>query len=138
MASVMTVTVFLPCEQNNSHDGVAFDLVTLTCARGQKPSTVTKLSLKVAQNRPNLPNSKRPRLVLTDDWQRELVEFSIRWGSGIFALANRCLQPLGHLCAGFALKSVPQTRLQGQHENAHVYFLGGEFFIVLVVSNTKF
>jgi hypothetical protein len=35
--------------------------------------------------------------VLSAGWQRDLVDFSNGWGSGLFALANRRLQPLGHL-----------------------------------------
>jgi hypothetical protein len=67
------------------------------CASRQNRSTVTKLSPKYAQNRAKSANSKRLQCPLTNGWQRDLVEFSTRWWSGRFALANRRIQPLCHL-----------------------------------------
>jgi hypothetical protein len=43
-----------------------------------KAASVTKLSLKVAQNEQKLSKSKKQKLSLSYGWQRDLVEFSIR------------------------------------------------------------
>jgi hypothetical protein len=41
-------------------------------------STVTKLSLKLAQNEQKLSNSRQLRTSLSCSWQRDLIGFSIR------------------------------------------------------------
>jgi len=77
---VLGAGVFNPLR---SHDveikgATIFDNVTLMCASGQKTTTVTKLSLKMAQNKPNVSKSGKVKFALSDGWQRDLVEFSVR------------------------------------------------------------
>jgi hypothetical protein len=48
------------------------------CAIGQKPSGVTKLSLKLAQNAQKQRKSRKLKPTLSCSWQRDLVEFSVR------------------------------------------------------------
>jgi hypothetical protein len=66
---------------------------------GPKRSAVTKLSPKLALNRPKATNFKKLEMLLSDGWQTDLVEFCIRYRSGPLALANRRIQPLCHLSA---------------------------------------
>jgi hypothetical protein len=54
------------------------ELVTLMCASGQKEATVTKLSLKLAQNGPKSRKSRKLKPSVSDGWQRDLVEFCVR------------------------------------------------------------
>jgi hypothetical protein len=75
---------------------------------------VTKIGRK--QGKTN--KLKKPRIVLSDGWQRDLVEFSNRWGSGFFALANRRLQPLGHL-SGVGFNSLSQLFCQSAADLAN-------------------
>jgi len=42
-------------------------------ARAPKSPTVTKLSLKLAQNRQEQPNSEEANSELSEGWQRDLV-----------------------------------------------------------------
>jgi len=52
--------------------------VTLKCATGQNEATVTKLSLKAAQNEQKRTKSRKLNVMLPYGWQRDLVEFSDR------------------------------------------------------------
>ena len=51
----------------------------------------------MAQNRQKSANSRKLKFELSDGWQRDLVEFSVSYQKVNLALANRRLQPLGHL-----------------------------------------
>ena len=42
------------------------------------PSSVTKLSLRLAQNEQKRSKSRKQKIALSYGWQRDLVEFSIR------------------------------------------------------------
>jgi hypothetical protein len=46
-------------------------------ARAKNP-TVTKLSLKLAQNRQKTSETKKLKVALSDGWQRDLVGFCVR------------------------------------------------------------
>jgi hypothetical protein len=54
------------------------ELVTVVCANQLKRSTVTKLTLQLAQNEQKQSKSKEEKLSLSYGWQRDLVEFSMR------------------------------------------------------------
>jgi hypothetical protein len=45
---------------------------------GPKTATVTKLSLKLAQNEQKSSKSRKLKMALSYGWQRDLVEFSMR------------------------------------------------------------
>jgi hypothetical protein len=45
---------------------------------GRKMPSVTKLSLKLAQNRQKRAKPKKLKVALSDGWQRDLVEFCVR------------------------------------------------------------
>jgi hypothetical protein len=57
---------------------IQLERVTLNMCEGTNPLTVTKLSLKLAQNEQIQSKSREQKLALSDGWQRDLVEFSIR------------------------------------------------------------
>jgi hypothetical protein len=59
-------------------------------------STVTKLSLKLAQEEQKRSKRRKEKLSLSYGWQRDLVEFSIRYRIGGFIFKDRRFQPLTH------------------------------------------
>jgi hypothetical protein len=52
-------------------------------------AAVTKLSLKSAQNEQKQSKVKKEKLSLSYGWQRDLVEFSIRYRIGDFFFQDR-------------------------------------------------
>jgi hypothetical protein len=52
--------------------------VTLNARKRQNATTVTKLSLKLAQNEQKRSKSRKQKFALSDGWQRDLVRFSAR------------------------------------------------------------
>jgi hypothetical protein len=61
-----------------AHKEIECPAVTLNVRERLKPSSVTRLSLKLAQNEQTRSKSRKQKIALSCGWQRDLVDFSTR------------------------------------------------------------
>jgi len=65
-------------------------------ARGVETVCCHQIVTIAGARRGKLANSRKLKLALICDWQRDLARVSIRWRNGRFAFQDRRLRPLGH------------------------------------------